>query len=197
MKKLFIFFSGFTFLILTACNTSQTPKEDPKIVLTHFLTALSQKDMVKVKKYVTKDSEGMVNMMQMSFKNMESSEASNQFDPSQMEIGEAMINGDGNEAQVPVSQKNSDEKMNFILQKENGAWKVAFNFETLRRMAKEKMEEKGINPGNLDSMMKNVPKEEIEKAQKLLDSIGQNMKGISRDHLEEAKKMLDSLAQQK
>lgn len=198
MHKKFLFVAVTAFCFLAACNSNSSDTaagDDPKAVLTHFLDALSKKDMVAVKKYVTKDSEGMVNMMQMSMKNTDTPDSMNQFDPSKINIGEPVING--NEAQVPVSEKGRDDSVNFILQKEDGAWKVAFNFDTMLRMAKEKMKEKGMNPENIDSMMQSVPKEEIEKAQKMLDSLSKNMKGISADKMEEAKKMLDSISKTK
>ncbi len=189
MKKLIPFFT-LALIIIAGCNSSGT-SGNPKEVLTKFFTALSKKDIQEAKKYVTADSEGMINMMQMSIKNMDAPENTDQFNPDKITIGDATI--EGNEAHVPVTEKSSNETVNFILQKEKGDWKVAFDLGTLARMAQEKMKEKGINGANLDSLMQKMPKDELEKAQKMMDSVASHMKEIPKDQLDKAKKMLDSL----
>jgi len=192
MQKFISFFAIAGLLLIVSCNSSTKTSGDPKQVLTEFFEALSKKDMVTAKKLATQDSEGMINMMQMSIKNMDAPRSSEQFDLKKLSIGDAVI--EGNEAKVPVTKKDDAETMNFILQKENGDWKVAFNFETLARMAQEKMQEKGMNIPNVDSLLNTIPKEHVEKAEKALDSILKNSKELSKDKIDEARKILDSIS---
>lgn len=192
MKKYFIWIPA-AILFLAGCNNNAT-SGDPKAVLSAFMTALSKKDVETAKKYVTADSEGMLSMMQMSIKNMEAPDATNQFNPDKITIGEAKI--DGNEAQVPVTEKTSGETVNFILKKESGDWKVAFDLNTLARMAQEKMKEKGMNDVDLDSIMKSIPQEQLEKGKELVDSMSKVLKDIPPAEMEKAKKMLDSLSKE-
>lgn len=192
MQKFISFLAIAGLLLIVSCNSSTKTSGDPKQVLTEFFEALSKKDMVTAKKMATQDSEGMINMMQMSIKNMDAPQSSEQFDLKKLSIGDAVI--EGNEAKVPVTKKDDAETMNFILQKENGDWKVAFNFETLARMAQEKMQEKGMNIPNVDSLLNTIPKEHVEKAEKALDSILKNSKELSKDKIDEARKILDSIS---
>lgn len=192
MQKFISFFAIAGLLLIVSCNSSTKTSGDPKQVLTEFFEALSKKDMVTAKKLATQDSEGMINMMQMSIKNMDAPQSSEQFDLKKLSIGDAVI--EGNEAKVPVTKKDDAETMNFILQKENGDWKVAFNFETLARMAQEKMQEKGMNIPNVDSLLNTIPKGHVEKAEKALDSILKNSKELSKDKIDEARKILDSIS---
>lgn len=172
------------------CNLGNSP-DNPKDVLTNFFKAISKKDIQDAKKYVTKDSEGMINMMQMSLGSVEDSANTDIFNLNKINIGNAQI--DGEEAQIPVTEKATNETMNFFLKKENGKWKVAFDLATLARMAKEKMKDSGFDSGNLDSLMNNVPPEKLEKAQKALDSLSEHLNKIPKEKLSEAQKMLDSL----
>jgi len=59
-----------------------------------------------------------------------------------MQMGDATISGDS--ATVPVTDKKSGESTDFLLKKENGNWKVAFDMSTLMNMANKKMMEHGL-----------------------------------------------------
>lgn len=192
MKKILIMIPVILF-VLAGCNSAGT-SGNPKQVLSSFFEALSKKDVQSAKQYVTADSEGMLNMMQMSIKNMESPDGTNQFNPDKITIGEAKIEGD--EAQVPVTEKASGETVNFILKKEKGDWKVAFDLNTLARMAQEKMKEKGMNETNIDSMVNSIPKEQLEKGKEMMDSMAEILKKMPPAEMEKAQKLLDSLSKE-
>lgn len=98
-----------------------------------------------------------------------------------MEFSEAKIDGD--RATVAVKEMTSGETVNYILKKEDGAWKVAFDKASLMTMGKEKMDEKGINPAdslgaamdklkeiNIDSL-----KEQMNKGMDALDTAKKEM----------------------
>jgi hypothetical protein len=152
------------------------------MVLSNFFDAISKKDFTTVKKLTTKDSEGMMGMMQMAMEKMPDTSETMKFNKENLEIGDAAINGDM--ATVPVKEKKSGETTDFTLKKEDGSWKVAFDKSTLMGMAQKKMKEHGMggimNHGMNDSLnningnsmpdMDSVSKEDIQKAQKMMDS---------------------------
>ena len=57
MKKIILYACATSFLFITGCKSTGG---DPKVVLTKFFEALSAKNIDEAKKYVTKDSEGMM-----------------------------------------------------------------------------------------------------------------------------------------
>jgi len=145
---------------------------------------MSNKNIDEAKKYVTKDSEGMMGMMQMGMKNMDDSDNEMPLQKGNMEIGNAVINGD--RATVPVKDKKSGETTDFVLKKESGAWKVAFDKSTLMEMGQKKMKEHGMDMGDMkgmDSMEQNM--------QGVMDSLNAAMPDM-KDKLEHAQKLMDS-----
>ena len=179
MKKLIVSALIASILILGGCKSGGG---DPKIVLTKFFDAISKQKIDEAKKYVTKDSEGMISMIQMGMQNMgdKSNEMTN-YQKENIELGTAVIDGD--KATVPVKDKKSGETTDFTLKKESGDWKVAFDKSTLMEMAQKKMKEHGIggmhnrmndssgsiNNGSLQNM-DSVSKEDMQRAQKMMDS---------------------------
>lgn len=153
MKKIIVLaFTAFVF-ILSGCKSAE--KGDPKEVLHSFLIALSQKDFTKAKTYATEDSDGMISLMEMGMQTMQNANQGSHADKmmemiNNMKIGAAKIEGD--KATVPVIDSKSNESTDFLLKKEKGDWKVAFDMSTLMEMANKKMREHGMNgPGSLDS----------------------------------------------
>ncbi len=188
MKKVLL--ASLILFTIAGCNSSGS-SGNPKEVLTSFFKALSKKDIATAKKYVTADSEGMLSMMEMGMNSADATGATDKFNPDMITIGDAKIEGE--EAHVPVTEKASNETVNFILKKEKGDWKVAFDFNTLGRMAQEKMKEQGFNGINMDSVMNAIPKDQLEKGKQMIDSISKGMKNISPEQLEQAKKLLENL----
>lgn len=141
MKKLIFSALAMLTLLVMSCNSGG----DPKGVLMNFFDALSKKDITSAKKYATKDSESMLGLMEMGMKN--STEKKDEFDKSKMEFGDTKIDGD--KATVPVKDKTSGETTNFILKKEKGEWKVAFDKATMMQMGQDKMKEKRMDMNHM------------------------------------------------
>jgi len=140
MKKIIVSALMVTILIVAGCKSGGG---DPKTALVNFFDALAKKDFT-AKKYTTKDSEGMMSMVQMGMQNM--GDKSNQlmnYQKENLELGTAVIDGD--KATIPVKDKKSGEMTDFTLRKESGDWKVAFDKSTLMEMAQKKMKEHGMD----------------------------------------------------
>lgn len=191
MKKLILLLPFILFLLPGCSNSGATG--NPKEVLTKFFKAISDKDIPEAKKYVTADSEGMINMMQMSLNNTETSENTDQFNLDKISIADAIVEGD--EAKVPVTEKSSGETVNFILQKEKGDWKVAFDMGALARMAREKMQKKGLDTRSVDSLLQTIPKDKLDEISKSLDSVATNFKGVTDEQIKNAEDILNKLPQ--
>lgn len=146
MKKIFGATLILSLLFVSGCQSSGNG--DPKEVLSNFLTALSQKDFSKAKTLATQDSDGMISMMEMGMQSMQNNNGDAHADKmmelvKNMKIGSAVIDGD--KATVPVTDSKSNESTDFLLKKEKGDWKVAFDMSTLMDMASKKMKEHGVD----------------------------------------------------
>ncbi len=171
MKKIL-----FTALLLSpfiffSCNSGGSG--DPKAVLAKFFEALSKKDIEAARKLSTESSKSMIDMMDAGMKMDKGSKESDKFDPKSMEYGEVKIEGD--KATIPVKEIKSGETLNYILKKEKGEWKVAFDKESMMNMGMEKMNEKGINaPDSLNKAMeelKNMNMDSLKEGMQMLDSV--------------------------
>ncbi|MEO7047134.1 MAG: DUF4878 domain-containing protein [Ferruginibacter sp.] len=178
MKKfLLLAITGFV-IALSGCQTGGGG--NPTDVLTNFFNALAKKDVTTAKKYATKDSDGMLSMMESGMKmsgNMQSDHEDKMVEMLQnAEMGTPVIKGD--EATITVTDKKSGESADFMLKKESGDWKVAFDMTTLSEMAREKMKEKGMDMPNMnmDSLNANMPdlKQKMDSIRKLMDSTRAN-----------------------
>lgn len=179
MKKIILVAITAFVVILSGCKSGGG---DPKLVLNHFFDALAKKDVNEAKKYVTKDSEGMMGMVEMGMKNMPDSAGANMYNKENMTMGDAVINGD--RATVPVKDKKSGEETDFVLRKESGDWKVAFDKSTLMEMAQKKMKEHGAGEMN---GMGNADHENMN-----LDSLQNRLNDLTPEQKEHAQKMMDS-----
>lgn len=177
MKKLF-FASAIVALAAFSTGCNSAANGDPKTVLIAFFDALGKKDIAGAKKLATKESESMFTMLEMGMK-MGGDKADNKFDKTNMEFGETKIEGD--KATVAVKDKKSNETTNFILKKEGGAWKVAFDKASFMQMGADKIKNEG-GMDNLDDKMK-------EGLDKLKDINADSLK----NSMEEGLKSLDSL----
>ena len=179
MKKLLVVLLAFSALYISSCKSSGS---DPKVVLTGFFDAMAKKDIAAARKLATADSKAMFDLMEMGMKmkdNTMEDKTDAQFDKSNMEMGEAKI--DGERATVNVKEKKSGEAVDFVLKKENGEWKVAMDMATMMSMGAEKMKEKGMNDeqmGELNEKMeafKNMSADSLkmmmDKGMKAMDSL--------------------------
>lgn len=155
MKKIVAIVVTAFVIILSGCQSAGSGS--PKDVLHDFFTALSKKDFDGAKKYATKDSDGMISMMEMGMKNMQqmsNGHSDKMLDMiNNMKMGDAVITGDS--ATITVTDKKSSEATDFLLKKEDGNWKVAFDMSTLMEMANKKSKEHGME--GADSTQENMP----------------------------------------
>jgi len=183
MKKYLLWGATAFVMILSSCHSGEGG--NPKEVLSQFFNALSKKDVTLAKKYATKDSEGMLNMMEMGMKmsgNMPNDHADKMFEMLQnVQMDDPVINGD--KATINVKDKTSGENTDFVLKKEDGSWKVAFDMATLSEMANEKMKEHGMGNMDMDSMN--------QQMNGAMDSMNSKMPDM-KDKLDHAQKMMDS-----
>ena len=182
MKKLIFLFGAAIMVIAFACKSGPS-SNDPKATLMAFFKALSKKDLTEARKYATKESESMLSMMEMGLKMADTSQSRQtdeefkKFDETSMEIGEAKIEGE--RATVAVKNKEEGEYTNFILKKEEGAWKVAFDKASMAEMAGEKIRDsqtdETVNMDSLTNELKNLDTDSVKKAMqeglKVLDSL--------------------------
>jgi len=146
MKKIILSAAVILAFGVMGCGSSDS---DPKGVLMNFMDALGKKDIEGAKKYATKDSEAMLGMIQMGMSMAPKDTKDSTYDKSNMEFGEAKIEGD--KATVPVKDKKSGETVNYTLKKEGGAWKVAFDKATMTQMGTDKMKEKGMDMNDMSN----------------------------------------------
>ncbi len=183
MKKLILSICAALIIIAVGCKSGPS-SSDPKATLLAFFEAMSKKDIQGAKKYATKESESMFSMMEMGMKMAEKNKDAAEddefknFDKANMEFGEAKIDGD--KATVPVTNKKENETTNFILKKEGGAWKVAFDKASLAEMAGEKMKEKGMDDAatELNNMNSDTLQNAIKEGMNAVDSLKDAMKKL-------------------
>ena len=152
MKKIFTLLSLLTLCIYIPSCTGTSITGKPKDTLETFFDLLSKKDVEGAGKYATADSKSLLSLIATAFKLESGAEKTRQFDKKNMELGNAVINGDL--ATVPVKDIASGESVDFTLKKEDGAWKVAFDMGTLMQIGMHKMKEK--NPAQADSLLKGL-----------------------------------------
>ena len=165
MKKLVLaFFLASVVMLMGNCNSSSVG--DPKATLLAFFEAMSKKDMESVRKLTTSESKVMIDMMHMGMNMAKDNSALANYDKANMEIGEAVINGD--EATVIAKEKTSGESVTFSLKKQEGAWRVAFDMGSMMEMATDKMKEKGVSADSLKMIMNEMKNLNIDSLQKVL-----------------------------
>ncbi|MFN0081595.1 MAG: hypothetical protein ACKVOM_03680 [Ferruginibacter sp.] len=168
MKKLLLAAVVVCLAVFVSCKHDNTG--NPNEVLSAFFDAMAKQDTVKIKVLSTKESEQMLSMMKMGMSMADSKKDLEKYDKTKMEFGTAIIDGDN--AKVPVKDKASSETVNFLMKKEDGKWKVAFDKSSLIEMGMEKMKDSKMNMNdtlnkamdemknvNVDSLMKEVKKE--------------------------------------
>ncbi len=185
MKKLVLSICAGLMLTIVACKSGPS-SSDPKATLIGFFKAMSNKDLKGARKFATKESESMLSMMEMAMKsaeNMKSKDVDDEmkFDEANMAFGETRIDGD--KAFVPVTDKKKNETNDFILKKEDGAWKVAFDKASMAEMAGKKMQEEGGENFNADSLKNALESlnadsitKKMEESMKSLDSVSKGLK---------------------
>jgi Domain of unknown function (DUF4878) len=187
MKKMLLAITVTASLLITSCNGGGG---DPKAVLMSFMDAMSKKDIAAAKKLATKDSETMFSLMEMGMKNNKDNDM--KFEKDKMEFGETKIDGD--KATVAVKDKASGEGTNFILKKESGSWKVAFDKASVMQMGMDKMKEKGVDMNDVINKgadaMKDINVDSLgDKMKEGLEKLNEN-----KDKIEEAARKIEEAA---
>ncbi len=101
MNKIIAAFLTVSIIVISGCKTNDAG--DPKEVLLKFFDAISKKDIEEAKKYTTKDSEGMMGMVQMGMQSMGDKQNDMlNYEKGNVDIGTATIDGD--KAIVPVKK---------------------------------------------------------------------------------------------
>ena len=152
MKKFILFAATLFTFSMMGCK----PGNDPKSVLISFMEALEKKDINGAKKYATKESESMLQMIEMGMKMTPDSAKDKKYDKNNLEYGDAKIEGD--KATVPVKNKESGETTNYILKKQGSDWKVAFDKATMTEMGGDKLKNAGGMADSTSKMMNDMNK---------------------------------------
>jgi hypothetical protein len=188
------------FLSLIAClifaiSCKQKSSGNPNEVMTAFFEAMGKKDWATAKTLATPESQAMFTLMEMAGKEAKAEDM--KFDKTKVEFGTAIIDGDN--AKVPIKQKDSNEIVNFPMKRINGDWKVAFDKSSMMSIAAEKMKGKTINITdtvrngleniNLDSMkneLNNAMKEANINGDSMAAEINKAMKDIKPEDIKKA-----------
>jgi hypothetical protein len=127
--------------------------EPPNKVFSSFAEALTKKDLAKARTLCTEDSKTVFDFLEKKAKNLKIS-SMGKFDTSKVTFGEVVINGD--EAIMPIKDKESGVTIEFPLKKEDGVWKIAFDMKSLFDMSMETLKDEKLNipSEKLDSLMK-------------------------------------------
>ena len=194
MKRIFMAATVIATVLFTGCKSGGG---DPKTVLLAFFEAMSKKDIAAAKKLATKDSEQMFSLMEMGMKMAKDTKDGemDKFDKTKMEFGEAKIDGD--KATVEVKDKEKGEAVNFILKKESGDWKVAFDKASMMQMGAEKMKEKGMDgEAAMDSLNSGLDKLKNMNTDSLADKMKEGLDKIKemQEKNPEAMKKLEEAA---
>jgi hypothetical protein len=159
MKKLvFIAISIFTITII-GCKEE---KSDPKIVLSAFFEAMSKKNLEAARELSTEDSKSTIDLIDLQMKMSLDTIEKMKFDKADLQLGTAKI--DDNQATIPVIIKNID-TLDFVMKKEKGNWKVAFDFATIMKMSMNMLQKKGFNSKNIDQLkdIENINTDSLKK----------------------------------
>jgi hypothetical protein len=184
MKKLFLGLVAFSAIWMSSCKNPGS--SDPKTVLISFFDAMSKKDMDAARKLATTESKSMLDMIEMGMKMGadKDSKEMEKFDKSKMEMSDAKIDGD--RATVNVKEKTSGEAVDFVLKKQDGSWKVAMDMETLMNIGMQKMKDKGMGQGEIDSLRNGLDKLKNMNPDSLKDIMNKGMNTL--DSLKKAMK---------
>ena len=127
MKNLFCFLLLIS--ILPVFSNCANKEEDPRDVVQNFFSAIQQKNYNEAKKYATKESQDVLDMLAKLSSNSQAVNPNATFD-----INNLLVSGD--EATANVAPSGSAKGVTISLRKENGTWKVAFDINSVLKMAK-------------------------------------------------------------
>lgn len=159
---------------------------DPKAALMSFFDAMAKKDIPTARKFCTAESKSMLDMLEMGM-NMDKNpdkKTDNKYNKDSVDFSAPKIEGD--KATITVKKKGEAESIDFIMKKEKGDWKVAFDKASMAGMVGDKIKEKG-GP-SLDSLtqsmdeLKNMNVDSLNKVMKegmkAMDSVTKALKEL-------------------
>lgn len=156
MKKSTLLLALISFFIFWGCKNNNDPKE----VLSQFFDALNKKDIIKAKSLATESSQQMLDLMTSDLTNDKNKEAG-KYSKDNLILSNVVINGET--ASVDVKDKSENNgTITFLLKKEKGNWKVAFDKETIIGMGMKAAFGKDGASGVVDSTLKQIGKELIQ-----------------------------------
>jgi len=181
MKKVIFSMVAATLMLVTMVGC-KGGSSDPKAVAIAFIDKLKEKDFDGAAKYATKESKSALDMMKSAMKMAEAfgggkgedMDFDKEWKGKKVEFTEPKIEGDVATVSLMADGK---EQMPIKLKKEDGAWKVAFDKNTLMQQGKDKMGEmKNQDIPSMDSALNNLNgmgdsiKNALDKAGKSIDS---------------------------
>lgn len=166
MKKIIAILFTATIILCIGCDTKKSDAS-PKTVFIEFIKALKRNDLSIAQDLATPASSSTFFVLKMGKDKLEKILA--KIDTTKMDITEPMIVGD--KATIFYTEKISNTKANFILEKISGEWKVAFDLQSILAMADAS--NNGTNNVLID---KDSPIQNLDSMEKVLKK---QMKGLN------------------
>jgi hypothetical protein len=181
LKKIFLLVIAGLLLNMVSCNSKVN--DDPRTVLSSFLTAVASKNFNQAKHYTTPDSEGMMDMAAVSMSKKPDSLQQADYGIKNLDIGQPVLNG--SYATIAVKNKNGGDSIYFSLRKEGAEWRVSLNISALYQLSgyRETGNPVGIANDSLANLNKasvrdtgSISREKMNDAHKEMDSINTLLK---------------------
>lgn len=187
MKKMLFAVAAFAVITLSACKGGGNAAT-PEAAVKGFMEKMAKMDIDGAKKYATKESASVLDMMKMGVemaKKMGGDKADSEMEKmknAKIEYGTPKIDGDNATIAVTTISGDDKETKDIKLKKEDGSWKVAFDKSSMMGGDADK-----ADMPTMDDV--NKMKEGLEK---MGDSLGDKMKEAG-EKIEEATKALDTV----
>jgi Domain of unknown function (DUF4878) len=189
MKKLLYF---LCIVVLVSC--ADTKNSSPSGAMQAFFDAAKKGDIQELKKHVTSQDLAILQLGENFMKNMDSSAQRTMEDKmtekfkekignGTITISDEKIEGDKATLNVQYSMDEKQHKQAFVLQKENGEWKVA--------LMASGMKNTNTSEAEMQEGMKKLS-ESINNLDGIKDSIGKAMKDFEKLDKDSLKKMMQS-----
>jgi hypothetical protein len=168
MKNIFSILFTATIIFCISCNTKKSDA-DPKTVFIDFIKALKRNDLSKAQSLATPASSGTFLILGMGKDKLQ--KVLEKIDTTKLDTVVPTIEGE--KATISYTEKLSNTKANFKLEKINGEWKVAFDLDSILAMA----DAAGTSTSNI-MLDKDSPIQNLDSMEKVLKA---QMKGLNID----------------
>jgi RecG-like helicase len=129
MKQIIMFLlAGITLATVVSCKSG-----GPEDVAKKFFQAIQDKKFDEAKKYATKESQSLLDMLATFSKSGADSSQAKPKKEEQFDVTNVKVTGDNATAEIVAKDKKSPLTIN--LKKEEGKWKVAFDKSSIMKMA--------------------------------------------------------------